>query len=729
MIEQLIFAGGAEPPFTPPAAVAGKAYQSFVPADDLISGSNLSALLALTSGGAMNDKAGWLKYIDNGKTFYIARKPLRYGVTVAAYKAAGLLVGKNISIGGQIYKVRLMSGMSVDPFASIISNGGGGEWEQYMYPIYAAADRPAADVWSYYTAADLGLTLDNSLAGDMGTVTVCKDQHNSITTALAARGWDYSGGTSLNPIARRTVINDASVSEGNGAGTLNVYGFRPLLEYIGEAPPADLYYGEVLEADLISAPAFSALVGMSAIGSVTNASSNWLKYRYLGKTVYMSKKPLRHAMTWEQLDTLGLTKGQSTFTFGGKGYTVRLPTGAAAEPSYYNIVATGGSFNDLIYPVYGGVSLAQPEVQAYPRWAAFTDAELGFGTDKNSAAGGIGTLNWCQELVVGNASRLVRGYNDADNAGIRQILTGWYIALNGTQTYAGWRPIIEELADSAWKWAKAGSISPGLMNMGVATVGGKLYTYGGDPNNGSSPVGPLKMFDPATGVWTNKSAGPPARTWHCMCEGGDGFIYVFSGYNSSGQNAELWRYDPVADSWVQKASDTITRYDGNMTYYNGKLYVVGGYTNGYASDLRCYDIATNTWSGKASYTGGRRHMTLSAVDGKLYMTGGNVGGTESWVYDIAGNAWTQLPDHPMGNISQHRSVVLNGKIYYHGGVVGGTQVKKTWVYDPVAASWATAADGPIIRAVFSMLAIGDRAYIIGGLSAGVVQSDVAVFKP
>jgi hypothetical protein len=445
MIEQLISVGSTGVlPFVPPAVVAGKPFQGWVSSDDLIDGPALASLLNLTSGTPINDKAGWLKYIDAGKTFYIARKPLRYGTTVAALKAASLLTGKQVLIGGLGYKVRLMSGMSIDPFSSILNNNGGGEWDQYLWPIFSAPDRPSADVWSYYTAGDLGLLTAPNLIGQRGVISVCKNQHTSITTALSARGWDYSAGTSLNPIARHTIINDANASEGNGQGTLDVYGFRPVLEFIGELPPEDLFYGEVAEADFITVAALTSLVGMGSIGSVTNANTTWLKYRYKGKTVYMPKKALRHGMTWEAMNNLGITKGTTQFQINGKAHTLRLPTGAASEPAGYGTIATGGSFNDLIYPVYGGVSLNQPEVQAYPRWAAYTDAELGLSTSKATSAG-AGVMTWCQEIITGNSAHLVRGYNDADNAGNRQLLAGWYVALNGTQTYAGWRPIIEEV--------------------------------------------------------------------------------------------------------------------------------------------------------------------------------------------------------------------------------------------------------------------------------------------
>jgi N-acetylneuraminic acid mutarotase len=734
MIEQLISTRSqVEIPFVPPAVEPGNPFQGFVSSDDLIDGTALSSLLALTSGTSINNKAGWLKYIDAGKTFYIARKPLRYGTTVAAYKAAALLAGKQVSIRGDIYKVRLMSGMAADPFNSIIGIGGGGEWNQYLYPIFAAANRPTAAVWSYYTAADLGLALNDSLNGQKGWITVTKDQHNTITTALAARGWDYSGGTGVNPIDRRTVINDANVNEGNGTASLDVYGFRPLLEFIGVAPPEDLYYGEIADADFITPSALAAVVNLAAVGTVTNASSNWLKYRYKGKTTYLAKKPLRHAMTWEQMDAVGVVKGNIPYLFGGKRYALTLPTGADVDPTpSYGSIATAGSFNDLIYPVYGGAASGQPEVLAYPRWAAFTDADLGFATNKAAASGGLGTLTWCKEVITGGGSHLLRGYNDADNVGNRQILAGWYVANGGTQQYAGWRPQIEELTDLSNAWSRVGNLPAARMNIGSASVSGKIYTFGGDANDGSNPTGAFSVYDPVLATWTAKAVGPAVRTWHCMCEGTDGKVYVHAGYSSSGVFSDLWAYDPVANTWAQKASG-IDRYDGVMTSYGGKLYVVGGYTNTYANDLRCYDIATNTWSVKASFVGGRRHMTLNAVNGKLYMSGGNVGGTEFWSYDIATDVWTKMADHPMGNIAQHRSTVVDGKIYFFGGNVGGTVVKKLWVYDPVGNTWTQLADMLTTNGKTTpfMVAPGDgRIYIGGGYYPGVgVLSDFWTYKP
>lgn len=204
-----------------------------------------------------------------------------------------------------------------------------------------------------------------------------------------------------------------------------------------------VFLGEVAEADFITASALTTLVGMQATGSVTNASVNWLKYNYNGKIVYLAKKVLRHAMTWESLNTKGLVFGNQQFTIGGKQYVLKLLKGYVDPPVSPYTISTGGSFNDLIYPIYNGVSKNHPYVQAYPKQAAYLDADLGFETTFTAVSNGLGTMTWVQDSYSPATHHMARGYNDSDKA--NQLTAGWYVANNTTQNYAGWRPLIEEV--------------------------------------------------------------------------------------------------------------------------------------------------------------------------------------------------------------------------------------------------------------------------------------------
>jgi hypothetical protein len=429
-------------PFTPPEVIAGKAFQGWVASGDFITGDALATAIGLAAGTSHNSDAGWLHYIDGAREFYIARKTLRYNLSWSPIEIALGSPNKIIQIGADYYQVKQMTSMSVDPFSSIVSNDGGGDWNKYIYPLVSGPARAqfTAEVWSYYTETDLGLSAVWGTQPN-GSITHTVEKHNTIPDIRAARGRTYSGSTAVSSVTGRTVYNAANPSEGNAGTGLSQYGWRPILEKVPEPPPADLYYGEVASADFITASALATAVGASALGTVTNADVSWLKFRIDGKTQYIAKKPLRHGVTWNSLNALGLVFGTQTVVIGGQTYKVRLPTGTSVpSANVYNPAHMGGDFNDMIYPIYGGVVINHAMVQAYPRWAAFTDAELGLNTVKSPIINGGLTL--CQELAA-QGGYLVRGYNDNDNAGVAQLVAGWYVTGDSTIQYSGWRPVLE----------------------------------------------------------------------------------------------------------------------------------------------------------------------------------------------------------------------------------------------------------------------------------------------
>lgn len=233
MFEQILTSAKNVIVFNPPAVIPGNPYKGFVAASDFVRGDALASLVGLTDGTPFNVDGGWLHYIDGEKEFYIARLPIRYGMSGASLTAASQGAGKTVTIGGQEYTVRMPTGMSVNPYSSIVTDASGGEWNQYMYPIYGGADRPAVVQWSYYTNQDLGLVEG---VAQNGTISLCKDLHNSIANAYAGRGRDYYGGTTGAVITRKTVINDGAINEGNGSYGRNAYGWRPYVEKVAVAP-------------------------------------------------------------------------------------------------------------------------------------------------------------------------------------------------------------------------------------------------------------------------------------------------------------------------------------------------------------------------------------------------------------------------------------------------------------------------------------------------------------
>lgn len=391
MLEAMISSGiGLASPFIPPAVVPGKPYKGFVSANDLIDGDVLAAMIGFGAGVSSNHDAGWLHYVDGTREFYIARKTLRYGATGAEVAAAGQAKGKIISLNGEDYNVRSMTGMSVNPYSSIVSVPTGGEWDKYMYPIYGEADRPAGDQWSYYTMADLGM---NSQGTGNGAASLCCDLHNTLPNVFAARGRDYYGATTYAAITRKTVIYDANPPEGNGGFGKNLYGWRPLVERIpgGWAQ----FQGEVPAASFITPADLKAQVGIVA-GNAINPNTPWLKYTRGGKTLYTPKLPIHSNISHGYLVRLGLVTGNTTIVIGGLTYKVRLMKAMTSNPG--DTLDPYGEWTQFIINATNGIH------------ANYTPAQLGTGTNNPSNA----ELAMVQEMLASRSDWATPGYPTID---------------------------------------------------------------------------------------------------------------------------------------------------------------------------------------------------------------------------------------------------------------------------------------------------------------------------
>lgn len=177
------------------------------------------------------------------------------------------------------------------------------------------------------------------------------------------------------------------------------------------------YYGEVSPEAFITATALIESVGVVE-GIHAYLDSSWLKFAYEGKTLYVAKKPLVSSIGYEQLAARGLTTGGATRVIGGKTYKIRLLKGVTEDPG----MDPGGEWDDLIHRVEVG--------GGEPRWAEFTDEELGNGL---SYPGG---LTICQERHLNNQGWVTRGYPGT-------IEGVWYIIDNLPNNGYGWRPVLE----------------------------------------------------------------------------------------------------------------------------------------------------------------------------------------------------------------------------------------------------------------------------------------------
>src|SRR5262249_16720602 len=183
--------------------------------------------------------------------------------------------------------------------------------------------------------------------------------------------------------------------------------------------------------------------------------------------------------------------------------------------------------------------------------------------------------------------------------------------------------------------------------------------------------------------------GPPARYRAGSATDGQ-YIYVYGGGNATAGFAynDLWRWNPVTETWTQLANMPTGKQNIQGAYWNGKIYVPGGFAAGvHITENAIYDIATNTWSTGAPLPAAQTGTNVG-FNNKIYNFGGNPGPQSTvTIYDIATNTWSNGAAMPVA-ITYGRAVAAGNFAYYAGGIAGVT-VPTVYRYDFVANSWLT----------------------------------------
>ena len=252
-----------------------------------------------------------------------------------------------------------------------------------------------------------------------------------------------------------------------------------------------------------------------------------------------------------------------------------------------------------------------------------------------------------------------------------------------------------------------------------ATVGGKLYVFGGF--NGDTPEGSGHWtarrrgdaYDPATNKWT-RVADMPEPFSHASGTVVGTVIWFVGGYvgNHPGPaTTHVWKYDTVANAWSRGPDLPVARGAGAAALVGNKIYFAGGMevTRTVSKrDLFVLDLNDQAagWGAKRSVPTARNHTAAVALGGKLYLVGGQLGQEAGQVplatveaYDPATDTWSaraSLP-HPRGHITAG-TIVVGGRILVLGGEQGYNSPQRTvYAYDPAANRWSSAGSMPAAR--------------------------------
>jgi N-acetylneuraminic acid mutarotase len=221
---------------------------------------------------------------------------------------------------------------------------------------------------------------------------------------------------------------------------------------------------------------------------------------------------------------------------------------------------------------------------------------------------------------------------------------------------------------------------------GAAPVATGAIDASGVVNNLLAPMFPGTCLP---GTWSTSTTGPATR----YRAGGttDGtYVYVYGGSNASAQYLnDLWRWNPATQTWTQLANMPTGKSNIQGAYWNGKIYVPGGYIGSHITENAIYDIASNIWTTGAPLPAPQSGQNV-AFNNKIYNFGGNPGPQSTvTIYDIATNTWSNGAAMPVA-ITYGRATAACQYAYYAGGITSGT-VNTVYRYDFAANTWATMA--------------------------------------
>ncbi len=243
------------------------------------------------------------------------------------------------------------------------------------------------------------------------------------------------------------------------------------------------------------------------------------------------------------------------------------------------------------------------------------------------------------------------------------------------------------------------------------------FHFGGELVDGYSNS--TWAYDPAPNTWTELKPSGAIPTARCLSAAAydpvGGRIILFGGAVYDQDKDEMlrfndtWAYDPATNTWTEvKPSGTVpsVRSGTSMVYDPGSKKMVlfgGGDGKAVFNDTWTYDPAENRWTKlKPSGSPSKRERFATDYDpvrrAVLLFGGEGMEGylNDTWSYDPAANAWTELkqsgttPTARFGSAMVH-DPASNRFILFGGGVYASRLdmecFNDTWSYDPAANAW------------------------------------------
>jgi N-acetylneuraminic acid mutarotase len=256
--------------------------------------------------------------------------------------------------------------------------------------------------------------------------------------------------------------------------------------------------------------------------------------------------------------------------------------------------------------------------------------------------------------------------------------------------------IIVMMNNVAAQWQQVSGLPSDARAIPNSFVINNMIYIGGGFKTGGIYLTDFWQYNPVSDTWVQKANLPqPIGGAAGFAINGKGYLVAgwVNGVNSNG----VYEYDPVADTWTTKNNfGGAPRYSTCNFVLGNKGYVGLGYIP-LLSDFWEYDPVADSWTQKAAFPGGVRQATVHFVLNGLAYVGTGLNNTSTYAglndmytYDAATDTWTPIGSFPGPGRHSGVSFALNGKAYIgtgNTGNVAGTTYDDFWEFNPVTSTW------------------------------------------
>lgn len=255
---------------------------------------------------------------------------------------------------------------------------------------------------------------------------------------------------------------------------------------------------------------------------------------------------------------------------------------------------------------------------------------------------------------------------------------------------------------------------------------------------GGRRINPVDVFHPSTRTWTAKSK-TPMELHHFQAVVIEDRIYLMGAmtgpFPKETPLEKVVVYLPKTDTFdfVHSIPESRRRGGAGAVLHNGKIYLVGGITNGHIDGCQAwldeYDPETGHWRVLPDAPHARDHFQAVVIGDRLYAPAGRTTSQktkklfeltvpEMDVFDFQTETWIDASDIPPLPTARagNSALVVNGKIVVAGGESGNqkTAHDEVDVYDPETNTWASWPKLDRGRHGTGLVVVGDYLYTASG---------------